>query len=79
VQGKAGEVQGKLRQDLKPTLIANWKVWVPFQFINFRFVPQSLQARPHSAPLCRRSAPAAPIIKLGVSRGTPKLRVIPRS
>ena len=35
----------KLRQDLKPTLIANWKVWVPFQFINFRFVPQSMQVR----------------------------------
>jgi len=45
-QGHAGGVQAKLRQDLRPTLVANWKVWVPFQLVNFRFVPPSLQARP---------------------------------
>ena len=44
-QGHASDVPAKLRQDLKSTLVANWKVWVPFQFINFRFVPQSMQAR----------------------------------
>jgi hypothetical protein len=44
-QGRAGGVQAKLRQDLQPTLVANWKVWVPFQLLNFRFVPPSLQAR----------------------------------
>lgn len=48
-QGHASDVPAKLRQDLKPTLVANWKVWVPFQFINFRFVPQSMQVR----TLCR--------------------------
>lgn len=24
-------------------MVANWKLWVPFQFINFRFVPPQLQ------------------------------------
>ena len=51
-QGKAWSVPAKLRQDLKPTLFANWKVWVPFQLFNFRFVPQSLQARPPLRTLC---------------------------
>lgn len=44
MQGHAGGVKAKLRQDLQPTLLANWKVWVPFQLLNFRFVPPSLQA-----------------------------------
>ena len=26
-------------------MVANWKVWVPFQFLNFRFVPVNLQVR----------------------------------
>ncbi len=30
-------------QDWKPAVIANWKLWVPFQFINFLAVPQPLQ------------------------------------
>ena len=24
-------------------MVANWKLWVPFQFLNFRFVPPQLQ------------------------------------
>lgn len=24
-------------------VVANWKLWVPFQFLNFRFVPPQLQ------------------------------------
>ncbi len=24
-------------------VVANWKLWVPFQFLNFRFVPPALQ------------------------------------
>ena len=23
-------------------MVANWKLWVPFQFLNFRFVPPQL-------------------------------------
>ncbi|CAK9203629.1 unnamed protein product, partial [Sphagnum troendelagicum] len=30
-------------QDWKPAVIANCKLWVPFQFINFLVVPQPLQ------------------------------------
>lgn len=43
MQGKGHEVKNKLRNDLKPTVIANWKLWVPAQFINFRMVPPHLQ------------------------------------
>ena len=42
-QGKGHEVKSKLKNDLKPTVIANWKLWVPAQFINFRLVPPHLQ------------------------------------
>ena len=45
LQGKGHEVKSKLRNDLKPTVIANWKLWVPAQFINFRMVPPHLQVR----------------------------------
>jgi protein Mpv17 len=24
-------------------MIANWQLWIPFQFLNFRFVPQNYQ------------------------------------
>ena len=37
-------MKSKLKNDLKPTVIANWKLWVPAQFINFRLVPPHLQA-----------------------------------
>ena len=43
LQGKSHEVKSKLRNDLKPTVIANWKLWVPAQFVNFRLVPPHLQ------------------------------------
>lgn len=43
VQGKSNEVVPKLKQDMKAILITNWKVWIPFQFFNFNFVPQKLQ------------------------------------
>jgi hypothetical protein len=29
--------------DLLSPLLANWAVWIPFQFMNFRFVPTQLQ------------------------------------
>ena len=43
VQGKRHTVKSKLQNDLKPTVIANWKLWVPAQFINFSLVPPHLQ------------------------------------
>ena len=43
LQGNPGIVPDKLRQDWKSTVLANWKLWVPCQFVNFRFVPQQLQ------------------------------------
>lgn len=30
-------------QDWGPTVIANWKVWIPFQIMNFSMVPAKLQ------------------------------------
>jgi Mpv17 / PMP22 family len=38
-QGKPGEAVPKLKQDWKDAIIANWKLWPFFQFVNFRFVP----------------------------------------
>eukprot|EP00193_Tetraselmis_chui_P012852 CAMPEP_0177795858 /NCGR_PEP_ID=MMETSP0491_2-20121128/26466_1 /TAXON_ID=63592 /ORGANISM="Tetraselmis chuii, Strain PLY429" /LENGTH=221 /DNA_ID=CAMNT_0019318735 /DNA_START=340 /DNA_END=1005 /DNA_ORIENTATION=- len=32
-----------LRQEWWPAVITNWQLWVPFQFLNFRLVPQNLQ------------------------------------
>ena len=43
IEGNAASVPAKLRQDWGETVVTNWKVWVPFQFLNFRFVPVNLQ------------------------------------
>ncbi|EIE24165.1 hypothetical protein COCSUDRAFT_32993 [Coccomyxa subellipsoidea C-169] len=43
MEGKADQVIPKLKQDMRAILITNWKVWLPFQFFNFNFVPQQLQ------------------------------------
>lgn len=43
LEGKSHQVKSKLKNDLKPTVIANWKLWVPAQFVNFRLVPPHLQ------------------------------------
>ena len=32
-----------MKRDWKDAVIANWKLWIPFQFLNFRFIPQNLQ------------------------------------
>lgn len=42
-QGHPKDISAKLKQDWKPALYANWKLWIPFQFINFRFIPTHLQ------------------------------------
>lgn len=43
VEGKSNQIIPKLQQDLIPTVQANWLLWVPAQFVNFRYVPQNLQ------------------------------------
>lgn len=43
LEGNASQIHQKLQSDWTPTLIANWKLWIPFQFCNFMFVPPILQ------------------------------------
>uniref|UniRef100_A0A061RKE2 Protein Mpv17 n=1 Tax=Tetraselmis sp. GSL018 TaxID=582737 RepID=A0A061RKE2_9CHLO len=37
------KIGSMLRQEWWPAVVTNWKIWVPFQFLNFRLVPQNLQ------------------------------------
>jgi hypothetical protein len=34
-----------ISQEWFSAVLANWQLWIPFQFINFRFVPQHFQVR----------------------------------
>ncbi|KAJ3681023.1 hypothetical protein LUZ60_015512 [Juncus effusus] len=43
LEGKPSLVMPKLKQEWFPSVIANWQLWVPFQFLNFYFVPQKFQ------------------------------------
>lgn len=43
LDGKAADIPDKLKADWFPTVVANYSVWVPCQFINFRFVPPHQQ------------------------------------
>lgn len=43
LEGHADAVPDKIRNDLFTIIKSNWAVWVPFQFLNFRFVPVNLQ------------------------------------
>ena len=43
LEGHAEDIPQKLRSDLPTIVRSNWVLWVPFQFINFRFVPVRLQ------------------------------------
>ena len=43
IEGNTDKLPNKLKQDLFPTVVAVGKIWVPFQFLNFRFVPANLQ------------------------------------
>ncbi|GLC46637.1 hypothetical protein PLESTB_001762300 [Pleodorina starrii] len=43
IEGKAGLIRAKLEQDLWETVKVNWVLWIPAQYINFRFVPPNLQ------------------------------------
>ncbi|KAI3868027.1 hypothetical protein MKX03_035243 [Papaver bracteatum] len=43
LEGKPSQVVPKLQQEWFSAVIVNWQLWIPFQFLNFRFVPQNFQ------------------------------------
>ncbi|KAJ4787050.1 Protein Mpv17 [Rhynchospora pubera] len=43
LEGKPSHVMPKLKQEWFLSVIANWQLWIPFQFLNFYFVPQKFQ------------------------------------
>eukprot|EP01018_Ginkgo_biloba_P037738 Gb_27364 [translate_table: standard] len=43
LEGRPSEILPKLSQDWPASVVANWKLWIPFQFLNFLVVPQQLQ------------------------------------
>ncbi|GLT60132.1 hypothetical protein SLA2020_329130 [Shorea laevis] len=43
LEGKPAQVVPKLQQEWISSVLANWQLWIPFQFLNFRFVPQQFQ------------------------------------
>ncbi|MED6194090.1 hypothetical protein PIB30_025337 [Stylosanthes scabra] len=43
LEGRPSEVVPKLKQEWFSSVVANWQLWIPFQFLNFRFVPQQFQ------------------------------------
>lgn len=43
LEGHTSSIVPKLRQDWPSAVVANWKIWIPFQFLNFLLVPQQLQ------------------------------------
>ncbi|CAN6863774.1 unnamed protein product [Brassica oleracea] len=43
LEGKPSNVIPKLKQEWTGAVVANWQLWIPFQFLNFRFVPQNFQ------------------------------------
>ncbi|GLT95641.1 hypothetical protein SLE2022_133090 [Rubroshorea leprosula] len=43
LEGKPAQVVPKLQQEWISSVLVNWQLWIPFQFLNFRFVPQQFQ------------------------------------
>ncbi|KGN59408.1 protein sym-1 [Cucumis sativus] len=43
LEGRPSDIIPKLQQEWFSSVVANWKLWIPFQFLNFRFVPQQFQ------------------------------------
>ncbi|KAJ9180940.1 hypothetical protein P3X46_009124 [Hevea brasiliensis] len=43
LEGRPQQVVPKLQQEWFSAVLANWQLWIPFQFLNFRFVPQQFQ------------------------------------
>ena len=45
LEGKAQQIDRKLRSELLSTVMANFSVWVPVMFFAFKFVPANLQVQ----------------------------------
>ncbi|CAK7339895.1 unnamed protein product [Dovyalis caffra] len=43
LEGRPSQVIPKLQQEWFSSVLVNWQLWIPFQFLNFRFVPQQFQ------------------------------------
>ncbi|KAK0594835.1 hypothetical protein LWI29_001079 [Acer saccharum] len=43
LEGRPSQVVPQLQQEWFSAVLANWKLWIPFQFLNFLFVPQQFQ------------------------------------
>ncbi|XP_027350323.1 protein sym-1 isoform X2 [Abrus precatorius] len=43
LEGRPSQAVPKLKQEWFSAVLANWQLWIPFQFLNFRFVPQQFQ------------------------------------
>ncbi|RYR04103.1 hypothetical protein Ahy_B06g083682 isoform C [Arachis hypogaea] len=43
LEGGPSQAIPKLKQEWFSSVVANWQLWIPFQFLNFRFVPQQFQ------------------------------------
>lgn len=43
LEGRPGDALAKVKADLPSAIKANWALWVPANFVNFRFVPPHLQ------------------------------------
>ncbi|GAQ88733.1 protein Mpv17 [Klebsormidium nitens] len=43
LEGRPSLIQATLQKEWVSTCIANWKIWIPFQFLNFWLVPPQLQ------------------------------------
>lgn len=47
--GDAGKAAGEVAKEIRPTLGANWLVWIPYQMLNFAFVPVPFQVLANNA------------------------------
>ncbi|RRT61729.1 hypothetical protein B296_00012809 [Ensete ventricosum] len=43
LEGRPYQIKHKLQQEWFSAVLANWQLWIPFQFLNFQFVPQKFQ------------------------------------
>lgn len=43
VEGRIDQLEEHLRKNWWDTTLANWKLWIPAQFITFRFIPVNMQ------------------------------------
>ncbi|KAF8369681.1 hypothetical protein HHK36_032293 [Tetracentron sinense] len=49
LEGRPSQVVPKLQQEWFSAVLVNWQLWIPFQFLNFRFVPQQFQLQRNKA------------------------------